>query len=397
MSIEKEGICQYHLCKEKGILYKCEYCGKYFCEKHIKPKPPLAAPFRTADPEKIEIWRDPNGHPCPPYVDFLEAKKRREKERYRESLVKLSSVNHNLIETPHISTIKIHSKGVFHKSHKKPLKKYLKKTVVVMIFIFSIIAISNISANYFPKDLGNTLKGTFEAIEKNIVIEDSPVYFKAMSMNSTAIKLEWANRFEIEIFTYIIRKEGSYPSDIHDGVLIYNGTGNFTIDKNLEPGKIYYYKAWSLSIKEGFKQISNPQESFAIPSNPSYNDIKEFVERDQTDKHEYIPGIYVCHNFAVDVIKNADKENIHAGYVTLYYNSTPIHAIVAFKTSDKGLIFLEPQCDVLFTEEKMEQMVNNGKYDINITYTDGYIEYKEYFDFEFSYYEINWDFLETYN
>ena len=43
--IEEAGICEYHLCKKKTKVYKCQYCGKYFCEQHLKPLPPLAPRF----------------------------------------------------------------------------------------------------------------------------------------------------------------------------------------------------------------------------------------------------------------------------------------------------------------------------------------------------------------
>lgn len=36
-SEENSKKCSYHLCENRGKLYKCKYCGKYFCKEHIKP------------------------------------------------------------------------------------------------------------------------------------------------------------------------------------------------------------------------------------------------------------------------------------------------------------------------------------------------------------------------
>lgn len=72
----KEGICEYHLCKKTTKVYLCEYCGRYFCEDHIKPKPVLTfkqiqkakEPLRS---ELEEIWRSDIGHPCEVYTPIF--------------------------------------------------------------------------------------------------------------------------------------------------------------------------------------------------------------------------------------------------------------------------------------------------------------------------------------
>lgn len=77
---------------------------------------------------------------------------------------------------------------------------------------------------------------------------------------------------------------------------------------------------------------------------PTYLEMRYFISRDKTDKNEYIVGKYMCCHFAADVCKNAEDENIRCAYVTIDFVEV-MHAIVAFNTVDRGLIFIEPQTD----------------------------------------------------
>jgi hypothetical protein len=71
--------------------------------------------------------------------------------------------------------------------------------------------------------------------------------------------------------------------------------------------------------------------------------MKDFIARDRTNENTYT-NTYTCVDFAADVIKNAEAENIRCAYVYLEFPSGA-HSIVAFNTIDKGLIFIEPQSD----------------------------------------------------
>jgi hypothetical protein len=59
------------------------------------------------------------------------------------------------------------------------------------------------------------------------------------------IYLSWENplteNFEL---TRIVKNENFYPTGIDDGQILYEGTGEFFEDKNVEVGKIYYYAAF---------------------------------------------------------------------------------------------------------------------------------------------------------
>jgi hypothetical protein len=78
---------------------------------------------------------------------------------------------------------------------------------------------------------------------------------------------------------------------------------------------------------------------------PSWQELKDFLAADTTDANTYIPGVYVCENFSMDVKARAMQQKIHCAYVHVFLRGEVDHAIVAFYTSDRDLVFIEPQTD----------------------------------------------------
>ena len=78
--------------------------------------------------------------------------------------------------------------------------------------------------------------------------------------------------------------------------------------------------------------------------NPTYSELSEFLADDKTDFNSYIKGEYVSFNFSADLNNNAEANGIRAAYVRIGSKEWR-HALVAFETTDKGLIFIEPQSD----------------------------------------------------
>ena len=76
---------------------------------------------------------------------------------------------------------------------------------------------------------------------------------------------------------------------------------------------------------------------------PTYSEVLQFVAEDQTDKHEYTEN-YTCLNFAADFKNNAFQAGYRCGFVRIEFPDSS-HAIVCFNTTDKGIIFIEPQFD----------------------------------------------------
>jgi len=78
---------------------------------------------------------------------------------------------------------------------------------------------------------------------------------------------------------------------------------------------------------------------------PDYQEMKDFLEQDETSEQEYLRNEYICVDFAANVKANAAEEGLRCAYVVIEYLGTNGHAIVAFDTTDRGLIYIEPQFD----------------------------------------------------
>jgi hypothetical protein len=80
---------------------------------------------------------------------------------------------------------------------------------------------------------------------------------------------------------------------------------------------------------------------------PTYKEMLRFLEDDDTDEAEYITGEYECIEFTTDLCNRAEEKGIRCAYVSVRFPGGRGHAIVAFNTIDKGLIYIEPQYDDL--------------------------------------------------
>jgi len=76
--------------------------------------------------------------------------------------------------------------------------------------------------------------------------------------------------------------------------------------------------------------------------NPTWAQLQAFLLADRTDRNAYLPGIYVCTDFARDVHNNAERAGIRAAWVGIDFLGQDVgHALNAFKTTDRGLVFID--------------------------------------------------------
>lgn len=81
--------------------------------------------------------------------------------------------------------------------------------------------------------------------------------------------------------------------------------------------------------------INNPQAH-----DPTLEELLDFLQQDDTDKQLYSDS-FVCADFAEMLHNNAENAGIMAAYVTVgFENTCTEHALNAFNTTDKGLIFI---------------------------------------------------------
>jgi hypothetical protein len=80
--------------------------------------------------------------------------------------------------------------------------------------------------------------------------------------------------------------------------------------------------------------------SSGTATNPTWAQLSDFLLEDRTDQKAYVPGVYVCSDFARDVHNNAERAGIRAAYAVVELPSD-YHALNAFRTTDRGLVFID--------------------------------------------------------
>lgn len=118
------------------------------------------------------------------------------------------------------------------------------------------------------------------------------------------------------------------------------GSYNVTIS-SLESKLELYRETWGLTASGiepslwGAGIVNN-----ATATDPTWAQLLDFLLRDKTDQRDYVPDVYVCQNFAMDVHNNAEQAGIRAAYVVVKLPNS-YRSLNAFRTTDKGLIFID--------------------------------------------------------
>ena len=77
---------------------------------------------------------------------------------------------------------------------------------------------------------------------------------------------------------------------------------------------------------------------------PTFQELRHFILSDPTSRNQFVLNQYECRHFATDVNNNADAEGLRCAFVLLCFKRGQ-HAVVAFDTTDRGLVYIEPQTD----------------------------------------------------
>lgn len=81
-----------------------------------------------------------------------------------------------------------------------------------------------------------------------------------------------------------------------------------------------------------------------VLKNPTFQELRDFILRDPTSRNKFVLNRYECRHFATEVDNNAETEGLRCAFVLLCFERGQ-HAVVAFDTTDKGLVYIEPQTD----------------------------------------------------
>lgn len=86
---------------------------------------------------------------------------------------------------------------------------------------------------------------------------------------------------------------------------------------------------------------------YILPPEPVEQTSQEvacFVEEDATDEQPYDEG-FNCIDYALAVSRAASWKGIETEIVRVDYATPPSHAVIAFPTTDRGVVFYETQTD----------------------------------------------------
>jgi len=87
--------------------------------------------------------------------------------------------------------------------------------------------------------------------------------------------------------------------------------------------------------------------------NPTWQELKYFLDSDGTELIQYNYNSFICGDFAERLHNNAERAGIRAAIVIVYFTSGLPHAINAFYTTDKELVYIDD------TGEGLELVITN--------------------------------------
>jgi len=107
-----------------------------------------------------------------------------------------------------------------------------------------------------------------------------------------------------------------------------------------------YQAGYKSGYQAGYKpsQEQKTSDGYTL-QNPTYQEVRTFIAQDPTNANTYSEDKYVCVDFAAAVNNNAEAKGIRCAVVDIFYPDGYGHTIVAFDTTDRGLIYIEPQFD----------------------------------------------------
>lgn len=148
---------------------------------------------------------------------------------------------------------------------------------------------------------------------------------------------QYKNSYDEE---YALEYESQYKTSYDDK---YNSAYNIQYNKSYTESYAKGNEEGSLSGLEqgnidGLKTIVSLHD-------PTYQELMTFLTADPTDQNAYDAIKYNCFDYSADLDNDAERAGINAGFVIITFPQEPGHAITVFQTTDRGLVFIEPQND----------------------------------------------------
>jgi len=112
---------------------------------------------------------------------------------------------------------------------------------------------------------------------------------------------------------------------------------------NTNESYVFYQGAVMVGADEHYVVLRNNPAA----RNPSWAELKTFLQSDQTDRHAYVAGKFTCGDFAEMLHNNAEAAGMRAAIVAIELRPASMvegntnHSLNAFETTDKGLMYID--------------------------------------------------------
>jgi uncharacterized protein YlxW (UPF0749 family) len=124
-------------------------------------------------------------------------------------------------------------------------------------------------------------------------------------------------------------------------------------------------EGYQLGYDAGYTQgVEDGPESGWYIRDPTYDEAIAFINSDKTDENGYTSD-YVCYDFTADFNSNAFQTGYRCGFVYIEFSDSA-HAITCFNTTDRGIIYIEPQNDEILTLAIGQSYLGYGIVDLGI-------------------------------
>jgi hypothetical protein len=133
--------------------------------------------------------------------------------------------------------------------------------------------------------------------------------------------------YDLELTRYDLESTVSDLEEVTEELELYKATWGSLVSSGVQPNY--------MSFNRG--EFLNNDEAIDV----TWQELKDFLRRDSTDRNPYVQGEYMCGDFARDVHNNAEEQRIRAAWVAIELEGRPSHALNAFITTDQGLVFID--------------------------------------------------------
>ncbi len=135
------------------------------------------------------------------------------------------------------------------------------------------------------------------------------------------------------------------------GALAFLGLGMWAAGRFRAPRAPVTPPAAEMSAATPIEPVHTPTPAYEPVT---WKELVAFITEDHTNWQDYEPDEYICLNFAIDLAANAHERQIPAWVTAVYFEGQEIgHAFVAFLTSDKGMVYIEPQTDIPYIQPQV--------------------------------------------